>query len=619
MTLFSKSFGFLQSLRLTEEDIRKIFRWIDQDRDGIISYKEYLQWTLELLKFREANGTPCYFQATPLPAPVPVEKPAPQSVIIDKAGTRWVFTSRVLAENALQQALRILLGFDANNNKFADPEEIVEILKALLRENQHEIDYVLVNYFRYTKGGPVSFEEFAKFFLGLHCGELAVQRLHREGFYSRGKELSMNEAEFIRTLTQALITIKFTANESDVRQLFRDIDVNRRSWITYQSYFEALKEFFGYRLQSNILIYIRSTITTVSDDQPKPLPKPVPEPPRPIQDELGALIRSMTLLLLSHYDFNHNFEFERDEIIAILRDIFNESGTEIDYVILNMFRYDPNGDKSVTYDELTNFILEMHCGEIALQRLHREKKFAQWQKRLLSLEDFILVFRVAFAFLKYNFKTEDLTSIFRFIDTDRDGFISYSEYFTFIRNYLGSKRQTNIPVEVPNIPSVKRFNSIEEEVGDNIRTRTIELLSRYDINKDLQFQKSEIIELLKEVFGESKIEIDYVILNISRYDSNNDGEVTYDELANFILDQHCGEITLQRLHKVKKLSKWEQRVMNLDEFSLLMRESFSFVNLQFKDNDLKEIFGRLDEDKDGWIPYGRYFQFIREYMGSKRG
>ena len=70
----------------------------------------------------------------------------------------------------------------------------------------------------------------------------------------------------------------------------------------------------------------------------------------------------MTLKLLSHYDFNHNFEFERDEIVAILRDVFTETGTEVDYVLLNMFRYDPNGDKSVTYDELTNFILEMHCG-----------------------------------------------------------------------------------------------------------------------------------------------------------------------------------------------------------------------------------------------------------------
>lgn len=271
-------------------------------------------------------------------------------------------------------------------------------------------------------------------------------------------------------------------------------------------------------------MYVRSTVTTgttILEPSPAPKPKPV-EAPLSIQDQLAALIRSMTLLLLSRYDFNHNFEFEKEEIVALLRDLFNESGTEIDYVILNVFRYDPDGDKKITYDELTNFILEMHCGEIALQRLHREKKFAQWQKRILSLNDFILVIRTAFAFLNYEFKTDDLTRLFQFIDTDRDGFISYSEYFGFIRNYLGSKRQTNPVVDVPQLP-VKRFNSIEEEVGESIRERTIELLSRYDTNKDLQFQKSEIIELLKEVFGETKIEIDYVILNISRYDTNGDG------------------------------------------------------------------------------------------------
>lgn len=622
IALFRRSFGFLQSLNLSDDDVTKIFRWIDQDRDGVISYKEYLQWTLELLKFREANGTPCYFQAissqTFIPAPPPAVAAPVVSKIIDKPSTRWVFSSRALADNAFQHTSRFFLTFDANGNKFADPEEIIAILKALLKENNYEIEYVLSNFFRYTRdNGPVTFEDFARFFLGLHCGELSVQRLHRERFFSRGDERLINEAEFIRALTQAFSTLKFSFNESDLRQLFRDINISKNGWISYQHYFEALKEYFGYYLNTRIVVYIRS-ITTEPSVLPKPLPKPEPEPVRPIWEQLGWLIRSMTLLLLSRYDFNKNFEFEQDEIVTLLRDIFNESGTEIDYVLLNMFRYDPNGDKTVTYDELANFILEMHCGEIALQRLHRDKKISGWERRVLSLSDFILVMKFAFAFLNYDFKQDDLTRIFQFIDTDRDGYISYSEYFTFIRNYLGSKRQITQPIEIPNIP-VKRYNSIEEEVGENIRERTIKLLSKYDVNKDLQFQKSEIIELLREVFGESKIEIDYVILNVARYDSNGDGEVTYDELANFILDQHCGEITLQRLHKLKKLSRWEQRTMNLEEFSLLMRESFAFVNLDLKDSDLKEIFGRLDDDRDGWIPYGRYFQFIREYMGSKRG
>lgn len=515
----------------------------------------------------------------------------------------------------------MLLGFDANGNQFVDPEEIVEILKALLKENPNEVDYVIINYFRYTKGkGPVSFEEFARFFLGLHCGELAVQRLHREGYFSRGREFIMNEKEFVGALNQAFGVIRFNGNESDMRQLFRDINTDRSGWISYQQYFEALKDYFGYRLHTNIAVYKRSAVTTEIVDNTKFRSRTrIEVAARPIWEELGALLRSMLLVLLSERDRNNTYEFEREEIIVLLRELLRETPPEIEYVIKQLIKYDPDHDDRVTFDELVNFILEIHCGEIALQRLHREKRISQWEKRLLALSDFLMVMKLAFSFLNYQFRVEDLTAIFQFLDTDHDGFITYYEYFAFIRAFLGSRRMTGIPNDVPSIAALKRYKSVEEEVGDTIRQRTLELLANYDFNKDLKFQREEIVALLKDVFGETKIEIDYVVLNVSRYDQDGDGNVTYDELANFILEQHCGEITLQRLHKAKKLSKWEQRLMNLDEFSLLMRESFSFVNMKFRNSDLKEIFGNLDVKKEGWIPYNKYFQLIREYMVSKRG
>jgi Ca2+-binding EF-hand superfamily protein len=447
----------LHTLNLTEGDIRRIFSRIDKDNDGIISYRDYLQWTLELLTFRESNGIPCYFETSTgfesqvivAPVQVPVEIPVHKPTVVS---VRWNFTSRALADAAKQQALRILLGFDANANKIVDSEEIREILRILLKENSLEIDYVLVNFFRYTHGRKsVTFEEFVEFFLGLHCTELTIQRLHREGAFSRGDERIISEAEFIRALVLALSAIKYTASEGDIRQLFRDINTSRNGWISYQSFFEALKEYFGYKLESNLVIYRRtsfinnSTVVAVKQAAPRPV-QVVAEPKQEIQDEFGSWIRTITISILSRYDFNKNYEFERDEIIAILRDVFNESPTEIDYVLLNMFRYDTNGDKSVSYDELTNFILEIHCGEIALQRLHKEKKFAQWQKRMLASIDFILSMRTAFAFLKVELKTEDLQRIFAFIDTDRDGLISYGEYFGFIRNYLGSKRKITEPI-----------------------------------------------------------------------------------------------------------------------------------------------------------------------------
>lgn len=38
----------------------------------------------------------------------------------------------------------------------------------------------------------MTFEVFVEFFLGLHCGEMAIQRLHREGFYVRGADRLMS-------------------------------------------------------------------------------------------------------------------------------------------------------------------------------------------------------------------------------------------------------------------------------------------------------------------------------------------------------------------------------------------------------------------------------------------
>lgn len=48
----------------------------------------------------------------------------------------------------------------------------------------------------------------------------------------------------------------------------------------------------------------------------------------------------------------------------------------------NVFRYDVDGDKNVTYDELTNFCVEQHFGEMAIQRLHRKIVIQEEKKEL---------------------------------------------------------------------------------------------------------------------------------------------------------------------------------------------------------------------------------------------
>lgn len=56
------------------------------------------------------------------------------------------------------------------------------------------------------------------------------------------------------------------------------------------------------------------------------------------------------------------------------------------YFVRNVFRYDRNNDKLVTYDELTDFCVEQHFGEMAIQRLHRKNTYSRGKDRVMNKE-----------------------------------------------------------------------------------------------------------------------------------------------------------------------------------------------------------------------------------------
>jgi len=95
-----------------------------------------------------------------------------------------------------------------------------------------------------------------------------------------------------------------------------------------------------------------------------------------------------------------------------------------------MFRYDPNGDKNIEFEEFAPFILT-HTAEIALQRFHYQQRLG---KNSLTKDEFKLVFRDAYHFLKDLMnKTEHvLGTIFDELDTNRDGLVTYKEYMTWV-------------------------------------------------------------------------------------------------------------------------------------------------------------------------------------------
>ena len=75
------------------------------------------------------------------------------------------------------------------------------------------------------------------------------------------------------------------------------------------------------------------------------------------------------------------------------------------------------------------------------------------------------------------------------------------------------------------------------DAGEEINIKTVEEI---------------VVDVLHE---ESRNEVDYVMKNIFRLDSDGSGTVSFLELGNFLFKRHCGEMSLQREHRAGKMSK----------------------------------------------------------------
>lgn len=63
-----------------------------------------------------------------------------------------------------------------------------------------------------------------------------------------------------------------------------------------------------------------------------------------------------------------------------------------------MLRYDKDNDKKITYDELADFLLEMHSGEMAIQRLHMKNVYKRGRDRVMDEGEFVKTIQYAIGF-----------------------------------------------------------------------------------------------------------------------------------------------------------------------------------------------------------------------------
>jgi Ca2+-binding EF-hand superfamily protein len=114
-----------------------------------------------------------------------------------------------------------------------------------------------------------------------------------------------------------------------------------------------------------------------------------------------------------------------------------------------------------------------------------------------------------------------------------------------------------------------------------------------------------------------EFDIFYVLANVFRYDRNEDGFVTYDEMADFFLEMHNGELSLMRLHRIKSYERGNERLLNLKEFIYTLENSLAYIDIVPTKQELTTLFSEIDLAKNGWISYQTYFEFLALYFGSR--
>lgn len=283
---------------------------------------------------------------------------------------------------------------------------------------------------------------------------------------------------------------------------------------------------------------------------------------------LARRVRERTIQLIEINDEDKNKNLEDTEIVNILQKLMHSDVFDIFYVQANAFRYDSNMDGYITYDEMTDFFVEMHFGEIALQRLHKINKFERGDERVMNLKEFIMTLEDCLKYIEVKPINNELEVLFRDIDQDNDGWISYKTYFEFLRTYFGS-----MSVARQEINSINRTNSLlkrTESLNENpikifVKQVTDAIASKMMEYGALQsYDENEISKFLKTVFGLTPEELDFILKNFLKYNLHNNSLFIGSDAAKLFLEILFAEIALRRRHLAKKFKRWQERMISQD-------------------------------------------------------
>ena len=340
-------------------------------------------------------------------------------------------------------------------------------------------------------------------------------------------------------MTDALKYLRATASESELRQLFQEIDLDRDGLITYREYFEFLKLFFGSESLASIdefQIRPPSVITPV-------LP-PVTTTTISFEDEFTQwLIIEVGKVLRGRIQVGKQ-RFDTNLLSLILRQVFGELDLEITFVLERIYVILFDANSLYSDQDLYRLLLILHLGLVILLRGHNNRRFGRWSDRLISEREFLDLILEATRWASLAFNSQTLIQIFARLDTNRDGYISYLEYFQFLLLILNIPHNANLLNFFNNglfaitngndnnndkTGDEKQANDFYSRVWNELR----ELFNHYLKGGAKTLGRNEVKLLIADVLREqSQSEIDYVFWNYFRLDKDGNDSVEFEEFVN---------------------------------------------------------------------------------------
>lgn len=233
--------------------------------------------------------------------------------------------------------------------------------------------------------------------------------------------------------------------------------------------------------------------------------------------------------------------FGSNALALILRQVYGEFDLEITFVLERIYGILFDGNSLYSDDEITRLLLILHIGLVLLLRGHNGRKFARWSDRLISQREFLDLILEATRWATLPFNTDTLIKIFLKLDTNRDGYISYLEYFQFLLLIL------NIPY---NSALLNFFNNglfalpSNENKGDDQQAKEFygriwnelrELFNHYLKGGSKTLARAEVKLLINDVLKEqTQSEQDYVFWNYFRLDKDGNEAVEFEEFVNVL-------------------------------------------------------------------------------------